>query len=200
MEHNLKKTLIAALLILAPVASHAAAYALDAASSTLVAAALKNETKTVEVKFPALSGSLDLASGKASVKADLKALSTGDTARDGNIETYFFEVAKKASFGEASFSWKGKAADLKDLKAGEPKSVTLTGTLMLHGDKTPLSGPASLSLLADGSYKASFSGWIVDITKVKLGATLAAMNKICPQPHRVANEVKLRGDLVFKKP
>ena len=197
----MKKTLLTALLALGAITAHAGAvYVLDAASSTLVAAALKNETKTVEVKFPALSGGLDFSSGKAKVSADLKGLSTGDAGRDSNVQTYFFEVAKKVSFGTATFSWKGKPADWKYLKAGEAKSVTLTGTLELHGKKSPLSGPASLSLLADGSYKASFSGWIVDISKVKLAGTLAAMNKICPQPHRVANEVKLRGDLVFKKP
>lgn len=197
----MKKTLITALLALGAITAHAGALlTLDAASSTLVASALKNETKTVEVKFPVLSGSLNLLNGKANVDADLKGLSTGDVSRDHNVQAYFFEVAKKASFGTASFSWKGNAADLKALKAGEAKPVTLTGTLSLHGNKTPLSGPASLSLLADGSYKASFSGWVVDITKTKLAGPLAAMNKICPQPHRVANEVKLRGELVFKKP
>ena len=198
----MKKTLIAALLTLGAISAQAASpvYTLDASASTLVAAALKNETKTVEVKFPVLSGSLDLGSGKASVSADLKGLVTGDPARDANVQNLFFEVAKKASFGTATFSWKGKAADLKALKAGESKAVTLSGSLSLHGHKTPLSGPAKLSLLADGSYKASFSDWVVDISKTQLGAPLAAMNKICPQPHRVANEVKLRGELVFKKP
>ena len=50
-------------------------YQLDAASSTLVASALKNESVTVAVKFPFLTGSLDPATAKASVKADLKGLS-----------------------------------------------------------------------------------------------------------------------------
>ncbi len=172
---------------------------LDASSSTLTASALKNESVTVAVKFPVLSGSLDPATGKATVTADLKGLETGNPARNTNIETLFFEVAKKASFGEASFTWKGKAADLAALNAGMPVSVTLTGELKLHGTKTKVSGPALVSLLDDGSYKASFSGWKLDIKALKLADTLANMNKICPQPHRVANEVGLKGDLVFKK-
>ena len=123
---------------------------------------------------------------------------TGNPARHANIQNWFFEVAKKASFGSATFSWTGKQEDLKALKAGEAAKVTLSGELSLHGHKTQLSGPAELTLLADGSYKASFSGWVVDIKKSKMGEALANMNKLCPQPHRVANDVGLKGDLIFK--
>jgi polyisoprenoid-binding protein YceI len=199
----MQKKLFAVLMTLSLAAGvHAAeaALKLDAGASTLVASALKNESVTVKVSFPVMSGSLDLATGKASVSADLKGLQSGNPVRDGNIQTLFFEVAKKAAYGTATFSWKGKAKDLKALAVGVPQNVTLSGELSLHGAKTKLSGPAALSLLADGSYKASFSGWVVDITKTKMGKALANMNKICPQPHRVANDVALAGELIFKKP
>lgn len=198
-----KKTFMTGLALIASLQLRAAAsavYFLDSAASTLVASALKNESVTVAVRFPVLSGNLDLVSGQAHVTADLKGLATGNPARDTNIQTLFFEVAKQVSFGQANFSWKGKAADLAALKVGAPQDVTLTGELSLHGSTSKLSGPASLSVLEDGSYKASFSGWVVDIKKAKLAGTLAAMNKICPQPHRVGNEVGLKGELVFKKP
>ena len=195
----MKKTLIlASLVLLAATTLQAASFKLDAGASTLVASALKNESVTVQVKLPALSGSLDTTTGKASVTADLKGLVTGNPARDANIQNWFFEVAKKASFGSASFCWAGKPEDLKALKAGVASDVTLTGELSLHGSKTKIGGPAQLTLQADGSYLASFSGWRLDIKKLKMGEALANMNKLCPQPHRVANEVGLKGDLVFK--
>jgi polyisoprenoid-binding protein YceI len=194
-----KILLLAGFALLAVTTLHADTFMVDAASSTLVASALKNESVTVQVKFPALSGSLDTATGKASVSADLKGLSTGNPARDTNIQTWFFEIAKKASFGTATFSWTGKPADLAALKAGVASDVTLTGELSLHGSKTKIGGPAQLTLMADGSYLASFSGWVIDIKKIKMGSALASMNKLCPQPHRVANDVHLKGDLVFKK-
>ncbi len=196
----MKKHLILAVLALglsrALLADTAPVWKLDASASTLTASALKNESVTVAVKFPALTGSLDPATGKASVTADLKSLETGNPARNTNIETLFFEVAKKAAYGSATFTWKG---NVSALTAGTPLDVTLTGELKLHGTKTKIGGPATVSLLADGSYKASFSGWKLDIDALKLSGPLAAMNKICPQPHRVANEVGLKGDLVFKK-
>jgi polyisoprenoid-binding protein YceI len=199
----MKKSLLIALLALSLAPGLRAAekivYSLDAAASTLTASALKNESVTVKVNFPVLSGTLDLGSGKASVSTDLKGLQSGNPVRDTNIQTLFFEVAKKAAYGTASFSWKGKAKDLKALVAGTPQNVTLNGELSLHGSKTKLGGPAVLSLQADGSYKASFSGWTVDVQKSKLGKVMAAMNKVCPQPHRVGNEVGLAGELVFRK-
>jgi polyisoprenoid-binding protein YceI len=181
-------------------AASAETFGLDAAGSTLTAAVMKNESVTVKVGFPALTGSLDPASGAAVVTADLKGLRTGDASRDANVQTYFFELAKKAAYGQASFAWQGKPGQLAVLKAGAPMAVTLTGKLSLHGETRPLSGPAMLSLLPNGAYKASFSGWVVDIKKSKMAAPLAALNKVCPQPHRVGNQVLLSGDLVFKKP
>jgi hypothetical protein len=77
--------------------------------------------------------------------------------------------------------------------------VTLKGELKLHGKTSKLSGPAVLSLEADGSYKVSFSAWKLSIADLKMGQALAAMNKLCPQPHRVADEVGLDGVLLFKK-
>ena len=174
-------------------------FQLDASSSTLVASAMKNETKTVKVMFPSLSGSLDLATGKASVTTELSGLQTGDPWRDSNIKQLFFNITMKASFGQASFSWTGKPAELAGLKTDKPQSTVLKGELNLHGTKTVLSGPAVLTLLADGSYKASFSDWIVDIKQVQMASSLAKLNKYCPKPHRVANEVKLSGDLVFRQ-
>jgi polyisoprenoid-binding protein YceI len=199
MKKQLILAILAAGLAHGLLADSAAVWKLDASASTLTASALKNESVTVAVKFPVLSGELDPATGKATVTADLKGLETGNPARNTNIETLFFEVAKKAAFGQASFSWKGKPADLAALKVGAPVAVTLTGQLLLHGSKTKLSGPATLSVLDNGSYEASFSDWKLDIKALKLAEPLAAMNKICPQPHRVANEVGLKGDLVFKK-
>jgi len=198
----LKKTILTLLLSLGAITAHAGAsvYALDAAASTLVASALKNESVTVKVSFPGLGGSLDLSSGVAVVGADLKKLSTGDVARDSNIQSLFFEVAKKAVYGQATFNWKGVPAELKALKTGEAKAVTLSGTLTIHGSKVPLSGPAELTLLANGNYKASLKNWKLSIQALKLGGTLANLNKLCPQPHRVADEVLLNGELVFKKP
>lgn len=173
---------------------------LDASSSTLVASSLKNESVTVKVSFPQLSGMLDTATAQGGVSADLVTLSTGDLTRDHNIHTFFFE-AVKPDFAQAVFRWNGKPEDLKalqGLKKGKSLKTELQGELTLHGVKTNIGGPATLSRDKKGAYRASFSGWKLSIAALKMGKTLKALNKLCPQPHRVADEVKLDGDLVFK--
>lgn len=170
---------------------------LDAAASSLEAVALKNESKEVAVKLPGLSGWAE-ASGKAELDIAVDKLATGDEARDGNLKNYFFELAKDAGFAKAHFTLGKVDADLDALKSGKPVTAKGQGMLSLHGAGILLSGPLSFSRKGKTVSVTLEEGWQILIDQTNLVAPLKALNKNCPQPHRVGNAVKLKGTLVFK--
>jgi polyisoprenoid-binding protein YceI len=173
------------------------AWKLDSGRSTLTATAIKNESKAVPVHFPGLKGWADPSSGKARLEIPLTTLSTGDLARDANVRTLFFEVDKLASYGSAVFSLEKADADLSMVKEGAPIETQGHGTLELHGAKLGLDGPLAVAREGQSIRVTLGKAWVVEIDKTSLVQALANLNKNCPQPHRVANDVALSGDLVF---
>lgn len=170
---------------------------LDAAHSSLSAVAIKNEKVPVTVKFPGLSGWAE-ASGKAELTIPISTLDTGNPARDTNIKDYFFEVAKKADFGSASFKLGKVDTDLATLKSGASVTAPGQGSLSLHGASIDLSGPLTFSRKGNSVTVTLGEGWEISIDKTNLVKPLKNLNTHCPQPHHVGNVVKLSGSLVFK--
>lgn len=170
---------------------------LDPAASKLSAVSLKNESKEVALNFPGLSGWAE-ASGKAELDIAVDKLMTGDEARDANLKTYFFELAKDAGFAKAHFTLGKVDADLDAMKAGQPLSTKGQGMLSLHGAGILLSGPLTFTRKGKTVSVTLEDGWQILIDQTNFVAPLKALNKNCPQPHRVGNAVKLKGTLVFK--
>jgi polyisoprenoid-binding protein YceI len=170
---------------------------LDPAQSTLTATAIKNGVKPVAVHFPGLSGWADPSAGTAELAIPLATLATGDLTRDYNVRTLFFEVGKLASYATADFTLDKVDADVSALQAGVAVSTLGHGTLELHGASLHLDGP--LEIVKDGpSIKVVLGkGWVVAIDKTSLTQALVNLNKNCPQPHHVGNDVTLSGELVF---
>lgn len=171
---------------------------LDPAKSTLSAVAMKNESVPVTVKFPGLSGWAD-ASGQAELSIPISSLDTGNPARDANIKDLFFEVAKKAAFGSATFKLKATDAPVGALKGGQSLATRGEGVLSLHGAEISVAGP--LTLKREGKLlkvDLGEEGWTILIDKSGMTTPLKNLNKHCPQPHRVGNKVVVKGTLAFK--
>jgi polyisoprenoid-binding protein YceI len=175
-----------------------AALVLDPAASKLSAVAVKNETVNVELRFPGLEGSAK-ASGEAELRIALGSLETGDVARDHNIKELFFE-ASKPLFGTAVFRLKSLEQLVAGMKAGSQVATRGEGSLGLHGSESSLGGPLLIKHEGKRVSVDLGEGWTVMIDKAGMGKLLKALNKACPQPHRVGNAVTVKGKLVFKLP
>lgn len=170
---------------------------LDPVASSLSAVAIKNGTVPVTLKFPGLQGWAD-ASGLAELRIPLGTLSTGDAARDQNVKSLFFEVEKLADYSSATFKLTKVDASLAGLADGQSLSATAQGSLSLHGASVDLTGPLGFARKGRSLTVSLGEGWAVLIDKTSLVEPLKNLNKNCPQPHNVGNEVKLQGSLVFK--
>lgn len=176
----------------------AGALLLDGAASSLTATAIKNETIPVAVAFPKLTGWVSLAPAlKGELSIDIAALTTGNPGRDQNIAELFFETLKSTSNQSALFRMRGVKDGAFSLKDGEEGSVDVSGTLSLHGGSVVLSGPLLVKRVG-AAYTATLGvGWKLNIPTAGMSAALANLNKLCPQPHRVGEDVALAGRLNF---
>lgn len=171
---------------------------LDKAHSSLAAVALKNEVKEVTVNFPTLDGSLELNPFKGDLKIGVDTLSTGDPTRDANVKNYFFETALAAVNATADFTLASVDGDLSSLTVGQAVTMTGKGSLSLHGASIALQGPLSVTKMPGGGYTAVLGDkWIVNIPGASMATQLANLDKNCPQPHRVAADVTIKGQLSF---
>ena len=170
---------------------------LDSKASSLSAVAIKNGKVPVKVDFPGLKGWAQ-PSGQAELSIPLSELSTGNEPRDANVKNYFFELGKVADFATATFRLSKLDADISGLADGQSLSATAQGSLSLHGASVDLSGPLAFARKGRSVTVSLGDGWAVLIDKTSLVEPLKNLNKNCPQPHNVGNEVKLQGSLVFK--
>jgi polyisoprenoid-binding protein YceI len=170
---------------------------LDPKQSSLTATAIKNEVKPVAVHFPDLEGWADPSTGMAELEIPLTALSTGDLTRDFNVKTLFFETGKSSVFATATFKLSKIDTPVSGLAEGTVITAQGHGSLNLHGAELPLEGPLSFMRQGKALRVQLGDGWVVAIDKTSLVEALANLNKNCPQPHRVGNEVKISGNLVF---
>jgi polyisoprenoid-binding protein YceI len=170
---------------------------LDTAASSVVAVAVKNGKVEVPVTFSGLQGFAQ-ADGKVEIRIPVGSMSTGNDVRDGNVKKFFFELDKVADFATAVFTLQSLDADVSGLKDGQTLSAGAKGSLSLHGAAVDLAGPLTFSRKGKTLTVTLGEGWAVLIDKTSLVEPLKNLNKNCPQPHVVGNEVKLKGTLVFK--
>lgn len=170
---------------------------LDSKASSLSAIAIKNGKVPVKVDFPGLKG-WARSDGQAELSIPLTKMSTGNEPRDANVKNYFFELGKDAGFATATFRLSKLDADVSGLADGQSLSATAQGSLSLHGAAVDLSGPLSFTRKGRSLNVSLGEGWAILIDKTSLVEPLKNLNKNCPQPHNVGNEVKLQGSLVFK--
>jgi polyisoprenoid-binding protein YceI len=200
MKHALLSTLAAATLLAACTGSapkkSTGRLSLDAANSTLSAVAMKNESVPVTLKFPGLSGWAQ-ASGQAELDIPLGTLETGDPARDANIKSLFFEVAKSAAFGSATFKLTATDQPVGALADGQTLATRGEGRLSLHGSEISLAGPLNFARRGGALTVDLDEGWTLMIDRSSLLPQLKTLNENCPQPHRVGNTVLIKGTLVF---
>jgi polyisoprenoid-binding protein YceI len=109
-----------------------------------------------EGKFEKVPGTLGLAGGKPeggkiAIEVDTTSLKTDNDKLDGHLKSAdFFDVAQ---FPKATFT-------SSEIKAGGEKGAThtVTGELVLHGEKKTITFPATITVSADGvSGTAEFS-------------------------------------------
>jgi hypothetical protein len=104
-----------------------------------------------------------------------------------------------SSYATADFKVEKIDADVSGLAQGAALTITTQahGTLTLHGAELELSGPVQMAAEGKTITATLLDGWVVHIDQTNMTRCLARMNRLCPQPHVVANDVPLTGTLVF---
>ena len=101
-----------------------------------------------EAKTQAVSGDVVVAADqggaiKGSMSVDLRTLKTGISLRDRHMRDNYLEVGNGAQFEKAT---------IEDIQIGKlDGKTTFNGTLVLHGERRPISGSATLEK-RDGGY------------------------------------------------
>ena len=176
------------------------AYKLSSQHSRLSAVALKNEQSTVTVRFPELKGYATFGNRpSAFIQARVSSLYTGQTpGRDMNLRQRFFEVDQKASYEWSSFRLHTVEGNLEGMAPGVEIVVQASGDLVVHDTKVRASGQVSLVKGPVGETIVRLEGpWNLSIKALGMEIPLKNLNAFCPQPHRVADTVRLEGKLVF---
>jgi hypothetical protein len=111
----------------------------------------------------------------------------------------FFEIAKKLEFSTATFKLDSVEQNLLSLGSGQTLATRGEGVLTLHGAKLGMGGPLNFKRKGDTvTVDLGPDGWTILIDRTSLVPALKTLNKNCPQPHRVRNDVTVKGSLVFK--
>ena len=135
----LRKTVIS--LVLSCASSLSAAWDLQADASTFNFVSIKKDMIGEVLHFKKLSGHIDK-NGKAEISVALDSVDTGVQIRDDRMREFLFETGK---FPTANYEVAIDPGVVEKLVVGEPKTVSLDGTLKLHGQSAKL--PAKVSVL-----------------------------------------------------
>ena len=184
-----------AALVLFTLAAQASAqtWKLVPAESSLHFVGIKNDAVGVVGSFTTLDGAFDPDKGTGWIEVKIASTNTGDPARDQNLTTTFFEVAK---FPTARFEVIGlpPADKLAD------SEVELTGRLMLHGSNIPLKIATHVSRDAHGHLHAHNAKPVV-LSAHDLGMDdqLAALKAVCGH-QSLSGAIPVDFDVSFAKP
>lgn len=140
----LRKTVIS--LVLGCASSWCGAWDLQAAASTFNFVSVKKDTIGEVLHFKKLSGQIDK-NGKAGITIDLNSVDTGVQIRDERMREFLFETGKYPS---ATYQANVDPSLLDKLAVGEVKTVSLEGTLNLHGQSAKLPAKVSVVKTRDG--------------------------------------------------
>jgi len=154
---------------------------------------IKNDAVGVVGSFTALDGAFDPDKGTGWIEVKLANTSTGDPARDTNITTHFFEVAK---FPIARFEVIG----LPPIDKLVDSDVELTGRLTLHGANLPLKIAAHVSRDPRGHLHAHNAKPVVlSAHDLGMDEQLAALKAVCGH-QSLSGAVPVEFDVSFARP
>lgn len=147
------------------------------AESAIHFVGIKNDAVGVPGSFSSLEGAFDSAKRTGWIEVKLGSAETGNSARDENIRTTFFEAAK---FPVARFDVAGLPAPEALPAPGMSTKLELNGKLALHGATLALKIPAQVSRDAQNHFHVRNTVPVVLTTKdLGMDAQLAALKAVC---------------------
>jgi polyisoprenoid-binding protein YceI len=170
--------------------ANAGSWKLVPAESSLHFVGIKNDAVGVVGSFTTLDGAFDADAHTGWIEVKIASTNTGDPARDANLTTHFFEVAK---FPSARFEVSGlpPADKLAD------SDVELAGTLTLHGASLPVKIAAHVSRDAHGHLHVHNAKPVVlSAHDLGMDAQLAALKAVCGH-QSLSGAVPIEFDVAF---
>ena len=166
--------------------------ALDPAESTIFFIGVKNDLVAVPGSFTGLTGAMDPEKGTGWVEVAVSSVATGDEERDSNMLTHFFEATR---FPLARFELENVDPELLP-PAGGSRSLTVTGTLELHGSQFTLPVPIRVSREA-GGFRVQTSGpLLINAADFGMERQVQVLKAVCGH-ETLSATVPIQVDLLF---
>lgn len=171
-------------------------FRLVAAKSKIYFIGIKNNAVAVPGAFVGLSGKLSFDGRTGYVEIPINTLDTGLVERDNNIRTHFFEAHQ---FPLARFSVKSvNANEPTALELGQSRYVELFGTLEIHGKKSEITIPVSVTHEAPSRLRVhSISPFVLTAEQLGMEKQLAVLKAVCGH-EALSGAVPISVDLVFE--
>ncbi len=165
---------------------------LDPAESTIFFIGVKNDLVAVPGSFTGLAGAMDPEKGTGWVEVAVSTLATGDEERDSNILTHFFEATR---FPLARFELENVDPELLP-PAGGSRSLTVTGTLELHGSQFTLPVPIRVSREASGFRVQSSGPLLINAADFGMERQIQVLKAVCGH-ETLSATIPIQVDLLF---
>ncbi|MFT6421066.1 MAG: polyisoprenoid-binding protein YceI [Porticoccus sp.] len=189
----MKNLLCTTVLIL--VASGLNALEMDSSRSTLNITSVKNDRLAELFAFERVSGTIDDASGKASIEVALDSIDSGIEIRDERMRKYLFNTE---AFKTASFTADIDLKALKSLKPGEQREIELKGELAMSGHTVPISFQTQVTRLNSGALSvATVAPGFIDVTRHKMAPGIEKLRSLAGLDN-ISLAVPVTFSVVFK--
>ncbi len=162
------------------------------AESSIYFVGIKNDLVAVPGSFTGLSGALDPETGTGWVEVAVSTLATGDRARDANILTHFFEATK---FPLARFELEN-VDPTQVPPAGGSLSLTVKGSLVLHGSRFMLAVPIRVSRESGGFRVQSAGPLLLNAADFGMERQVQVLKAVCGH-ETLSATVPTQVDLLF---
>ena len=180
----MKNLLCTTVLIL--LASGLNALEMDSSRSTLNITSVKNDRLAELFAFERVSGTINDASGKASIEITLDSIDSGIEIRDERMRKYLFNTE--------DIDLKG----LKSLKPGEQREVELKGELAMSGHTVPISFQTQVTRLNGGALGvATVAPGFIDLTRYKMAPGIEKLRSLAGLDN-ISLAVPVTFSVVFK--
>ena len=189
----MKKLFCAAALALA--ASGLNALEMDSSRSTLNITSVKNDRFAELFTFKKVAGSIDDASGKATIEIALDSINSGIEIRDERMRKYLFDTAQ---YKTANFVADVDLESVSALKAGEQQAVELKGELTLNGNTVPMVFQTQVTRLSGGELSvATVTPGFIDVTRHKLAPGIGKLRSLAGL-NNISLAVPVTFSVIFK--